>query len=37
MGECELDASGSVEESVAGSCEHGYEPWGFMKGGEFLH
>jgi hypothetical protein len=21
---------------VAGSCEEGYEPWGSIKGGEFL-
>jgi hypothetical protein len=21
---------------VAGSCKHGNEPWGFIKGGEFL-
>jgi len=21
---------------VAGCCEHGNEPWGFLRGGEFL-
>jgi hypothetical protein len=36
VGSCGLDASGSVEGAVAGPCEHGYEPSGFIKGGELL-
>jgi len=36
MGGCGLDSSGSGQELVAGSCEHGNEPSGSMKGGEFL-
>jgi hypothetical protein len=32
VGRCRLDASGSV----AGCCEHGNEPSGSIKGGEFL-
>jgi hypothetical protein len=31
-----LDASGSGYGPVAGSCEHGYVPSGYIKGGEFL-
>jgi len=31
-----LDASGSGQEPVAGSCEHGNEPSGSTKVGEFL-
>jgi hypothetical protein len=31
-----LDASGSGQGSVAGSCEHGNEPSGTIKGGKFL-
>jgi hypothetical protein len=33
---CGLDWSGSGQEPVAGSCEHGNEPSGSEKGGEFL-
>jgi len=33
---CGLDASGSGQETVAGSCEHSNEPSGSIKGGEFL-
>jgi len=36
VGRCGLDASGSGQEPEAGSCEHGNEPLGSMKGGEFL-
>jgi hypothetical protein len=35
VGRCGLDASGSVQVSVAGSCEHGNEPSDSVKGGEF--
>jgi hypothetical protein len=31
-----LDSSGSGQGPVAGSCEHGNEPSGFIKGREFL-
>jgi hypothetical protein len=31
-----LDSSGSGYVPVAGCCEHGNEPSGFVKGGEFL-
>jgi hypothetical protein len=31
-----LDASGSRQGPVAGCCEHGNEPYGYIKGGEFL-
>jgi hypothetical protein len=31
-----VDASGSGEGPVVGSCEHGSEPLGFVKGGDFL-
>jgi hypothetical protein len=33
---CGLDSSGSGYEQVAGSCEHGDEPSGSIKGREFL-
>jgi hypothetical protein len=33
---CEMDASGSGYGPVAGSCEHGNEPSGSMKGREFF-
>jgi hypothetical protein len=33
---CGLDSSGSGQEAVSGSCEHGNEPSGSTKGGEFL-
>jgi hypothetical protein len=33
---CGLDASGSGYGPVAGSCEHGYETLGSIKGEEFL-
>jgi hypothetical protein len=36
MGGCGLDASGSGQGPVAGCCEHGSEPSGSIKGGEFL-
>jgi len=29
---CGLDACGSVYGPVAGSCEHGNEPWDYIKG-----
>jgi hypothetical protein len=32
----QLDASGSGQGPVAGSCEHGNESWSSIKGGEFL-
>jgi hypothetical protein len=28
---CGLDSSGSVQGPVAGSCEHGNEPWGSKR------
>jgi hypothetical protein len=31
-----LDLSGSGQESVEGSFEHGNEPWGSIKGGKFI-
>jgi hypothetical protein len=31
-----VDASDSGQGPVAGSCEHGNEPLGSIKGGEFL-
>jgi hypothetical protein len=31
-----LDASGSGQGAVVGSCEHGNEPSGSIKGGEFF-
>jgi hypothetical protein len=36
MERCGLDASGSGQRLVVGSCEHGNEPAGSIKGGEFL-
>jgi hypothetical protein len=36
MGSCRLDPSDSGPAEVAGSCEHGNESWGSIKGGEFL-
>jgi hypothetical protein len=33
---CGLDSSGSGQGPVAGSCEHGNEPLGSIKGEEFL-
>jgi hypothetical protein len=36
VGRCGLDASGSGYGPVAGSCKHGNEPSGSIKGGEFL-
>lgn len=36
MGECDLDLTGSAQEQVTGSCEHGNEPSCFIKYGEFL-
>jgi hypothetical protein len=36
MGKCELNACGSEQGPVAGSCEHGNDPSGSIKGKEFL-
>jgi hypothetical protein len=36
VGRCGLHASGSRQGPVAGFCEHGDEPSGSIKGGEFL-
>jgi hypothetical protein len=36
VGGCGLDASGSGQRPVAGSCEHGNEPSVSIKEGEFL-
>jgi hypothetical protein len=36
VGMCGLDASGSGEGPVAGSCEYVNEPPGSIKGGELL-
>jgi len=36
-GSCGLDASGSEEGPVAGSCDSGKESSGSIKGGEFLY
>jgi hypothetical protein len=33
---CGLDSSGPEWGPVVGSCEHGSEPSGSIKGGEFL-
>jgi hypothetical protein len=33
---CSLDSSNSGQGPVAGSCEHGNEPLGSVKYGEFL-
>jgi hypothetical protein len=35
--QCGLDISDSEQGPVVGSCEHGNEPSGTIKGGEFLH
>jgi hypothetical protein len=37
MERCGLDASGLGQRLVAGSYEHGNEPLGSRKGGEFHH
>jgi hypothetical protein len=37
VGSCGLDACDSEYRPVEGSCEHGDEPSGSIKGGEFLH
>jgi len=34
---CGLDASGSGQGAMAGSCEHGNESSGFIKRGELLN
>jgi hypothetical protein len=36
MGRCGLDSSGSRPGLMVGSCEHGNEPSGSIKGREFL-
>jgi hypothetical protein len=36
VGSYRLNSSGSGEGPVTGSCEHGNEPSGSIKGGEFL-
>jgi hypothetical protein len=36
VGSCELDSSGSRYGPLAGPCEHGNEPSGSIKEGEFL-
>jgi hypothetical protein len=36
VGRCGLDACGSGQEPMMGCCEHGTEPSGSMKVGEFL-
>jgi hypothetical protein len=36
VGRCGLDASASGQGPVTGCCEHGNEPSGSIKGGEFL-
>jgi hypothetical protein len=36
VGGCGLDSSGSGQGLLMVSCEHGNEPSGYMKGGEFL-
>jgi len=36
VGICGLVAFGSGQGPVAGSCEHGKQPSGFIKGGEFI-
>jgi hypothetical protein len=37
VGSCELDTSGSIQGSLAGSCEHRNEPSDSTEGGEFLN
>jgi hypothetical protein len=34
---CGVDSSGSVYGPVPGSCEHGNEPLGYTKDGEYLN
>jgi hypothetical protein len=34
--DCELDSVGSEYAALAGSCEHGNEPSGSVKGGKFI-
>jgi hypothetical protein len=36
VGRCRLDSSGSGHGPLTGSREHGDEPLGSIKGGEFL-
>jgi hypothetical protein len=36
VGSCGLDSCGSGQGPVAGCCEDGNEPWGYIKGGSFL-
>jgi len=36
VGYCGLDSSGSGQGPAAGSCQHGNEPSGSIKGKEFL-
>jgi hypothetical protein len=36
VGWCGVDSSGSEYGPVASCCEHGNEPAGYIKGGEFL-
>jgi hypothetical protein len=36
VGRCGLDSSGSGQGPLMGYCEHGSEPSGYIKGGEFL-
>jgi hypothetical protein len=36
MGRCEMGSSGSGQRPVAGSCEDGNKPSGFIKSGEVL-
>jgi hypothetical protein len=37
VGICRLDSSGPGFGPVSDSCEHGNEPWGSIKGREFLN
>jgi hypothetical protein len=36
VGRCGLDVSGSGQRPVVGCCEHGNEPLGSVKGGQYL-
>jgi hypothetical protein len=36
MGKCGLDSTGSGWGPVVGCCEHGNEPSGSVRGGEFF-
>jgi hypothetical protein len=36
VGRCGLHSSSCGQGPVAGSCDHGNEPSGYIKGGEFL-